>query len=252
MSAIFIADAHLRRPSDENYRRLLQFLDSLRGGNHTLYILGDLFEFWIGFDRPPSADYEPVIERLAALRQEGTPIIYLEGNHDFFLHRFFGKHLGCTIHPGPLEISLNGQRTLLCHGDQANGKDLGYRLLRATLRSTVIRLLTKFAPLSLVCWVARTMNAGSKGQHANRRGRVDYGAIVRSYAAEQFARGLDIVIAGHFHTPILEESAVDGRRCLLLSLGDWITHFTYGEWRDNELLLRTFAPPEEQPQAPPL
>ena len=87
MRSIFIADAHLRNPGDANYRELLRFLAGLRGNTDTLYILGDLFEFWIGYSTTPFIQYLPILEELRLLTAGGTAIVYFEGNHDFHMGR---------------------------------------------------------------------------------------------------------------------------------------------------------------------
>jgi UDP-2,3-diacylglucosamine hydrolase len=71
MRDVFIADAHLLDPADENYRRLLAFLDGLRGETRTLYLLGDIFEFWVGYRHVVFAPYVPLLEALRRLREGG-------------------------------------------------------------------------------------------------------------------------------------------------------------------------------------
>jgi len=83
------------------------------------------------------------------------------------------------------------------------------------------------------------MGRASRQVHRQREVKWDYGAIIRAFAAARFREGCDTVISGHFHLPLLETSGKDGG-LTLLSLGDWITHFTYGEWLDGELFLRRF------------
>ena len=109
MRKVFIADAHLRQPADDNYRRLLRFLDGLRGTADTLFVLGDLFEFWIGYRSPPFTHYFPVLEQLRLLKESGTAIVYFEGNHDFHMGPFFTETLGATVHKGPAIVDIGGR-----------------------------------------------------------------------------------------------------------------------------------------------
>ncbi|MRR35913.1 UDP-2,3-diacylglucosamine diphosphatase, partial [bacterium] len=105
MRAIFIADAHLRHEGDQNYRLLMEFLAGLRGAVDTLFILGDLFEFWIGYETVPFTHYLPILDRLKELAESGTEIVYLEGNHDFHMGPFFTETLGARVYPGPAIIT---------------------------------------------------------------------------------------------------------------------------------------------------
>ncbi len=99
MRDIFLADAHLLDPSDANYRRLLAFLDRQRGSVGTLYLLGDIFEFWVGYHHTVFAPYVPLLEALRRLREAGARIVYVEGNHDFHLGPYIEETLGCTVLP---------------------------------------------------------------------------------------------------------------------------------------------------------
>ena len=143
MRDLFIADAHLRDPQDENYRKLLAFLNSQTGRTRTLYLLGDIFQFWIGRRFASFHLYQPILERLARMRETGTEIVYVEGNHDFDLASYFGQELGCTVLPDGGEVTIDNTRVFLTHGDQVNPEDVGYHKLRRFLRSGFIRFAAK-------------------------------------------------------------------------------------------------------------
>lgn len=239
MRRIFIADAHLRKQTDDNYRMLLRFLSTLEGNTETLYILGDLFEFWIGYRRPAFPHYQPVLEQLLKLSNLGTRIVYFEGNHDFHLGPYFTETLLAEVHPGPAMVTIDGKRVFLCHGDQINRRDYGYRLLRTMLHNRLSRMLVPLVPVRLASFVAEHMSRQSGKKHVSRRSSWDYPSIIKGFAAEEFSLGCDTVVCGHFHLPFLERSGPEGNRTLL-SLGDWISQYSYGEWIDGRLSLKTF------------
>jgi UDP-2,3-diacylglucosamine hydrolase len=243
MRKIFIADAHLRMPHDANYDRLLHFLRTLEGNTATLFILGDLFEFWIGYPVVAFSHYEPVIEALRRLRAAGTDIVYFEGNHDFHMGPVFTRDLRARVFTGPAILALDEKKVCLCHGDQINERDRGYRLLRTILHSGLTRSLTRVVPPATAAAIARFLGERSRANHGTRRQRWDFAALLRQYAAARFAAGCDVVVTGHFHLPLLERSAGDaGNGQVLLSLGDWITHYSYGEMVDGRIALKTFLP----------
>jgi UDP-2,3-diacylglucosamine hydrolase len=239
MRKVFIADAHLKSERDENYRTLLRFLATLEGNTDTLFILGDLFEFWIGYRRIPFSNYSPLLEQLRKLSASGVRIVYFEGNHDFHMGPYFSETLQAEVHPGPAIVSLDGKRVYLCHGDEINSRDYGYRLLRALLHSSISKLLIPLVPAAVTSFIAERMSRQSSKKHGRRRLSWDYAAILREFAAARFSEGCEVVIAGHFHLPFLERSADGGER-VLLSLGDWISQFSYGEWLDGELSLKSY------------
>ena len=240
MRKIFIADAHLKRETDANYRRLLEFLAGLAGNTETLFILGDLFEFWIGYRTVPFTHYFPVLEELQRLVAAGVEIVYCEGNHDFHMGPFFEETLRARVFRGPTTVELDGKRVYLCHGDQINARDYGYRLLRFLMHNRLAGASVPLIPPAFISIIAERMGRQSRRGHDQRRFKWDYPAILRAFAAARFREGYDVVVAGHFHLPLLE-TATDGTGGTLLALGDWITHFTYGEWADGKLSLKTFT-----------
>lgn len=239
MRKVFIADAHLRNSGDENYRKLLRFLTELQGNTETLFILGDLFEFWIGYRQVPFTEYFPVLEQLRKLVTSGTKLVYFEGNHDFHMGPFFKETLRASIHRGPATFDLDGKRVYLCHGDQINRADIGYHLLRFVMHNALAGAMVPIIPVRLVIRIADRMGRMSKRGHRQHQQKWDYMAILRAFAAARFREGYDVVISGHFHTPLLEKSALNGERTLL-SMGDWITQFSYGEWTNGEIALKKY------------
>ncbi|MBT0666038.1 UDP-2,3-diacylglucosamine diphosphatase [Geobacter pelophilus] len=239
MRTIFIADAHLQHESDARYHAMLSFLDELCGTTETLYIMGDFFEFWLGYPEIPFPHYLPVLEALRKLRESGTDIIYFEGNHDFHIGPFFSETLGARIFPGPAALTIAGQKAYLCHGDQANPADIPYRLLRFVFHSSFTRWLTNVVPPWVACAIADHM--GRKGrEYLHLKGENPaFRNILITHAAKQFAKGYDLVVAGHFHIPFTETfPETPGKR--LVSLGAWAAGLHYGELIDNEIILKQY------------
>ena len=240
MRRIFIADAHLQQEQDENYQDMLRFLSGLRGTTSTLYIMGDFFEFWIGYPTVVFPHYVPLLEVLRELHASGTEIIYFEGNHDFHMGPFFIDTLRARVLPGPADFMLDGRKAYLCHGDEVNNADIPYRLLRALFHSPVVRWLTHVVPPVVPNLIAERL--GRKGrQNLRCKGENPAGRdILRGFAAKRFAEGYDMVISGHFHQPYIEQlPGFPGKQ--LVSLGDWATRWSYAEMVDGEITLHTFT-----------
>jgi len=91
MHVLFIADAHLRNPTDHNYRVLLRFLKEIPDSVKTLVIAGDFFEFWLGDSPEVFPHYQPVLDALATVTRNGVKLLFFEGNHDFHLDAYFRK-----------------------------------------------------------------------------------------------------------------------------------------------------------------
>ncbi|MGA7827457.1 MAG: UDP-2,3-diacylglucosamine diphosphatase [Geobacteraceae bacterium] len=237
MKRIFIADAHLRQPEDDNYQLLLRFLSDIQDTTETLFILGDLFEFWIGYHEKNFPHYRPLLDRLQQLSESGIKIVYFEGNHDFHLGRFFSETLQATVYTKPAIVELDGKRVYICHGDQINSQDYGYSLLRFLLHSPLTKALFPLFPPAMVFSIAHYLSCRSKKYHKVRNIRKDYKSLLDKFADSQFGKGCDAVVTAHFHFPLLSVTE-EGKT--LLSLGDWITQFSYGELSAGQFSVHTY------------
>lgn len=239
MRRVFIADAHLRSPTDENYRLLLRFLSELKGNTDELIILGDLFEFWVGYPETLFPHYRPALDSLMALKSAGAGIVYFEGNHDFHLGSYFRENLGASVHAGPAVLMLDGKRVYVCHGDQINKRDLGYMVLRNLLHNRVSGRIFPYLPPSLVFRVAKHLSRHSKGMHGKRNAAWNYESLLEDFAASKFRNRCDVVITAHFHRPFILTGKGD-KNGTLLSVGDWITQYSYGEMNAGEISLHNY------------
>jgi UDP-2,3-diacylglucosamine hydrolase len=229
MRDIFLADAHLRAPDDPPYRRLLAFLAEQRGQLRTLYLLGDIFDFWLGFRHTVYAPYVPLLAALRELRQAGTDLVYVEGNHDFHMGPYFTGELGCRVLPDGGEVEIDGVRVYLAHGDLVNGADRGYRRLRRLLRSSLVRNLAQVVHPDWTWGIYRWLeDRSSAGKPAKIERRLPL-ELLRLHAAGHFATGCQAVVTGHFHIPHHETTAAG----TLLSLGGWLEHSAYAVWEDG-------------------
>jgi UDP-2,3-diacylglucosamine hydrolase len=152
---------------------------------------------------------------------------------------FFEETLKARVFSGPAIVDLDGKKVFLCHGDQINRADYGYRLLRSILHNRMTRSVIPLVPPVVASYIAEWMARGSRENHQARRIRWDFTAMIRDFAASRFKEGNDAVVLGHFHLPLFEQTA-NGKTRTLLSLGDWINHYSYGEWNNGEFSLKTY------------
>ncbi|MDD2272031.1 MAG: UDP-2,3-diacylglucosamine diphosphatase [Desulfuromonadaceae bacterium] len=239
MRTIFLADAHLASPDDDNYRLLLRFLHELEGELETLYIVGDLFDFWLGFPSHPFTEYDAVIDALERLVLRGCQLVYFEGNHDFHLGTVFSQRLNAVIHTGPSIESLQGKKLYVCHGDQINKADRLYRLLRFLLRTRLVAAGVRHFPPRWAQKVRGYLQKRSQASYGEKSARWDYRRIIFDFARSLQKKGYDGLVAGHFHLALCEE--LTAPPFAVISLGDWMEQFTYGEMRDGKLHLMTYS-----------
>lgn len=236
MRDLFIADAHLRYPQDENYRKLLDFLAQQTGQIRTLYLLGDIFQFWFGPRFANFAPYQPLLQTLKKLQESGTEIVYVEGNHDFDLTPYFGKIMGCQVLPDGGEVSIDDHKVFLAHGDMVDPDDTGYQMLRRLLRSGPVRLLSRILSAEMIWAVSEWGSNKSAAQRYGKEARSAPREKLLTHARPLFQQGCSAVITGHFHNPLFENSP---EGCLI-ALGDWITQYSYAVYEKGEFYLETY------------
>src|SRR5213593_264930 len=143
-----LGDAHLRE-SDGEVAAFVRFLDALPGDIRTLAILGDLFAVWIGAPDLVRRHHRDVVEALARLRARGCTLLYIEGNHDFFLHRLYGAGLFDHLATDALDLLLAGRRAHLAHGDLVNRRDRKYLVWRAISKNRLFFSAFNLLPAAL-------------------------------------------------------------------------------------------------------
>ena len=234
----FISDAHLGEHGQHMERRkeerLCSFFDHIGARAECLYVVGDLFDFWFEYRQVVPSAHHRILHRLADLVGDGIRVVYLAGNHDFWLDDFFPREIGVETSREPLSVRHQGISLYVAHGDGLAQPDRGYRFLKRILRHPLnIRLYRLIHP-DVGIPLARLASASS-------RAYTDQKALelVNEYeraAQDILSRGFDAVVLGHSHYPSLR--SFGGK--IYLNIGDWITHFTYGRLRDGKLTLQTW------------
>lgn len=233
MRAIFIADAHLRQPQDHNYQHLLDFLDQQQNLDG-LFMLGDIFEFWLGYKHLVFSAYIPLLEKLRHLSETGTQLYFVEGNHDFHLGPYFTETLNCALITDQQLIDWDGKKLLLSHGDLLNPSK-NYQRLRSFWRSGLIRFLSKIVHPDLV-WTFAIWLSNKSRKNKNGNCRWDPSPLLHKYAESELAKLADTIVCGHFHQPLIKE--YQGTE--IVSVGDWIKQFSYAEMIDGEIELKSY------------
>ena len=233
MKAIFLSDAHLRDPQDENYRQLIDLLKDQQNLD-ALFLLGDIFEFWLGYRHLVFSAYVPLLEQLQRLADGGTRLFFVEGNHDFSLGPYFSDTLNCHIITEEELICWDNRNILLCHGDLVNPTP-GYLRLRKFWRSRFINILTRILHPDLV-WKLGLWLSEKSQQRRPANKKYDPTLWLQDFAATRVDDSCDLIICGHFHFPVLLEE--NSRQ--IIALGDWQTRRCYAELVDGLIVIKTY------------
>nr|VFK22189.1 MAG: UDP-2,3-diacylglucosamine hydrolase [Candidatus Kentron sp. MB]VFK32596.1 MAG: UDP-2,3-diacylglucosamine hydrolase [Candidatus Kentron sp. MB]VFK75989.1 MAG: UDP-2,3-diacylglucosamine hydrolase [Candidatus Kentron sp. MB] len=218
MATFFLSDVHLSQDRQEIIPFFLSFLDHI-DRTDTLYILGDLFDLWLGDDdmAPP---HPSVIDALRRTTERGVSIGILHGNHDFLLGKRFEKRTGCRLLPDPSVILLYGQRVLITHGDTLCTNDMDYQRYRSQVRNPLYQRLFLLLPIRQRRMKAASIRARSREAVQNKPARI---MDVSEEAVERMirARKVRYLIHGHIHRSGVHELSLRNGNATRIVLGDW-------------------------------
>jgi UDP-2,3-diacylglucosamine hydrolase len=235
---LIISDLHLSRESPRTLGLFFRFLDEQARGARDLYILGDLFDAWIG-DDDRSDPVPEIIERLRATTDSGCSIHFMHGNRDFLVGEEFARETGCSLLDDPAVVDLYGIPTLLMHGDLLCSDDLEYQAARRFLRDPAF--IRDFLGKSIPERIAIAAGYRKKSGEVVSRQAADIMDVnqqtVEIYMREQ---GVTRLIHGHTHRPAIHRFELDGRPARRIVLEDWhgehgnfLRINDHGLWRES-------------------
>lgn len=219
MATLFVSDLHLEPARPAITALFLEFLQGRARRAEALYILGDLFEAWVGDD--DDAELGQVIaDALRALSDSGVPLFFIHGNRDFLLGPRFAAASGMQLLPETTVVELAGEPILLMHGDTLCTDDVDYQDFRAKVRDPAWRAQTLAKTLAqrrvLASQLRETSRQATQGKAAEITD-VNPAAV----DAALRAHGVRHLIHGHTHRPAIHQWTLDGRPARRTVLGDW-------------------------------
>lgn len=223
MATWFVSDLHLSPARPDIAHLFFDFLRDTARSADALYILGDLFDAWIG-DDDTSAFAAQVQDELRRFTDHGIPTYFVAGNRDFLIGRRFAERTGVKILTDPYVVNLYDTPTLILHGDLLCTDDVSYQRFRRWIRKPWLTKLLLALPLKSRMRIATKLRAGSKTQQplseeqlaimdANAQTVIDY---FKRYNVKQ-------MIHGHTHRPAVHQHKLNGASATRIVLGDWYT-----------------------------
>ncbi|ALG67971.1 UDP-2,3-diacylglucosamine diphosphatase [Beggiatoa leptomitoformis] len=220
METLFIADLHLSPEKPEIFALFQHFLTHRVLHAQTLYILGDLFEAWLGDDEDHDF-YQTVIHALKKVSQAGVNITVLHGNRDFLLGEQFAQRIGCQLLTADsLQISLYGTPTLLMHGDTLCTADLAYQTFRQQVRQSLWQKTFLAYPLAQRRVIAQQARSQSQA-HQQQLTEMIMDVTPDEVVAVVEKMGVQHLIHGHTHRPALHQFNANQQTAYRYVVGDW-------------------------------
>ena len=231
--AYFLSDLHLGAyPEGEksSIPMLMDFLGHVESRRASLYIVGDLLDFWFEYRSVVPRRPFRLLARFKAMVENGCRVTYIAGNHDYWLGDFLRNEVGLDTCSDLVDTTIDGKRFFISHGDGiATTGDLGYRVLKGVLHSPISTAAFRMIHPDVGIGLARLFSRMSRRRSSQNHDHPDLDDFVRGRAD----KGYDYVVLGHLHRPKLFD--VEDTTCLVV--GDWIEYFTYGLFSEGKLTL---------------
>jgi UDP-2,3-diacylglucosamine hydrolase len=216
---LFISDLHLDRERPDIQALFHRFLKDRAAGADALYILGDLFEFWIG-DDDPQQTHAATLCTLKALTQEGTPVYFLPGNRDFLIGSEFLQNTGCQLLEDQQIIDLYGRRVLVMHGDTLCTDDVEYQQLRQMMRNP--QWQEQFLAQPYEARLQQVLSLRKESRDATvAKGEIITDANQQAVCDVMSQYGVTELIHGHTHRPAVHHFELGDQQATRYVLGDW-------------------------------
>lgn len=240
----FASDFHLGAPNDTESKirekRIIRWLDSISKNAAAIFLVGDIFDFWFEYGEVIPKGFIPFISKISQIREQGIPILFFTGNHDLWMKDYFTKELGIPVYHHPIEISVNGKKILVGHGDGLGPGDNSYKFLKTVFTNPFSNWLFRWLHPDLGIKLAKAWSSRSRitnmGKNENRFLNED--EWLWQYCKDLESRSHhDFYIFGHRHLPL--ELPV-GEKSTYFNLGEWVTQNSYLEFDASGAKLLTF------------
>jgi UDP-2,3-diacylglucosamine hydrolase len=243
----FASDFHLGVPNaEESLKRekiIAKWLDSIKNEAHSIYLLGDIFDFWFEYKYTIPKGYIRLLGKLAELRDAGIPIFFFTGNHDMWMFDYFPNELGIPVYREPQILQAGKHKLLIGHGDGLGPGDHTYKFIKRFFNSPVCQWLFARLHPNLGFWIANTWSRKSRITNMKKEEQFEGedGEFLWVYCRElEKMQHHDFYIFGHRHLPLDLKVSESSR---YINLGEWVHFNTYAVYDGTNVELKTFNSP---------
>ena len=237
----FASDFHLGVPTHaeslEREKKIISWLDDIKEDAKSIYLLGDIFDFWFEYKAVVPKGFVRLLGKLAELSDNETDIFLIKGNHDLWMHDYLPKEVGVQIIENKTILSENGKKIFLAHGDGLGPGDFGYKMIKKIFTNKMCQwLFTRLHPnfgLGIAhFWSKRSRIANNKNPEQFLGEEKEW--LVSYCKEKQKENPVDYYIFGHRHLPL--EIEID-TKAKYINLGDWVHHNSYAVFDGENLIL---------------
>lgn len=239
----FASDQHFGSPNAEKSlvreKKFSSWLDEIKVDATALFLLGDLFDFWFEYRQVVPKGYVRVLGKLAEIADNGIPIYFFIGNHDLWMRDYLKQELNATIFKEPQRFLINEKQFLIAHGDGLGPGDYGYKFLKKIFTNPIAQFLFYLLHPDFSIWLGKTLSERNKylsGKEEDTYQGNENEWLYQYSQSMQEKENFDYLVFGHRHLPL--EKKIGGK-AVYINTGDWINHFTYGEFDGLKFRLKT-------------
>lgn len=220
--------------------KFVKWLDEIKHDAAAIFLLGDLFDFWFEYKHVVPKGFVRVLGKLAEIRDSGIPVYFFVGNHDLWMRDYFETELNIPVYHHPKEFVFNNKKFLVGHGDGLGPGDKGYKRMKKVFKNPFSKWLYRWLHPDLGVPLAQYFSVKNKA--ISGKEDMEFLGEEKEWLIQYCRRKLetqhyDYFVFGHRHLPM--EIDLNGKSTYV-NLGDWINHYTYGEFQEEDLKLKKF------------
>ena len=241
----FASDFHLGVPNYESSlqreKRIVAWLDQIKMDAHSVYLLGDIFDFWFEYKYTIPKGFIRFQGKLAELRDAGISIYFFTGNHDMWMFNYFKKELDIIIYREPQELNINSKKFLIGHGDGLGPGDGIYKIQKKFFNSKICQWLFARLHPNLGFGIAQRWSKHSRINTMKREEKFEgeENEFLLIYCREfEKTQHHDYYIFGHRHLPLVLTVTENSK---YINLGEWVHFNTYAEFDGQTVSLKTYS-----------
>ena len=230
----FASDQHLGAPTPKaslpREKKFVAWLDTIKEDAGTIFLLGDLFDFWFEYKTVVPKGFVRVLGKLAELKDAGIDIYFFVGNHDLWMRDYFQKELNIPVFHKPQEFDINGKIFLIGHGDGLGPNDHGYKRMKKVFTFPFFKWLFRWLHPDIGVRLGHYFSVKNKliSGDVDARFLGEENEWLAQYCRRKLReKHYDFFVFGHRHLPLEIEL---NKNSTYINLGDWIQYFTYGEF----------------------
>lgn len=240
----FASDNHLGAPTKEasfpREKKFVAWLDEIKEDAAAIFLLGDLFDFWMEFKTVVPKGFTRTLGKLAEISDSGIPIYYFVGNHDLWMNGYFEEELNIPVYHKPKEFTFNDKTFFIGHGDGLGPGDKGYKRMKKVFTNPFCKWLFRWLHPDLGVRMAQHLSVKNKlisGDDDAKFLGEDNEWLVQYCKRKLEDKHRDFFVFGHRHLPLNIDLNANSK---YINLGDWIQYYTYGVFDGETMELKEY------------